>query len=149
MRHQTPIEDKVPKDFTLCIHEQCSVAGRCLRRMAWSAVVDSEKIISAISSSYAVPGEECHYFRSAERVVYARGFCDMQARMLPGQYVAFSQKLISLFSRDCYYERRRGERLCSPNSVCSTWSSMPTKSTTILSIEDFIRCRSVVLSRRL
>ena len=85
--------------------------------MVWNAVVDNEEIISVISPSCAVPGEECRYFRSTERVVYARGFCGMQARMLPGQYVAFSQKLISHFSRNCYYERRRGERLCSPKDI--------------------------------
>ena len=111
------LEDRAPKNFALCIHEQCPVAGRCLRRMVWNAVVDSEEIISVISPSCAVPGEECRYFRSVERVVYARGFCGMQARMLPGQYAAFSQKLISHFSRNCYYERRRGERLCSPKDI--------------------------------
>ena len=110
----TTIEDRVPKNFALCIHEQCPVAGQCLRRMAWNAVMDGEEIFSIISPSRAVPGEECHYFRSAEPVVYACGFRGMQARMLPTQYAVFSQRLISHFSRNCYYERRRGERLCSP-----------------------------------
>ena len=113
----TTTEDRVPKTFALCIHEQCPMAERCLRRMAWSAVVDNEEQFPIISPSYAVSGEECRYFRSAERVVYARGFCGMQARMLPGQYAAFSQKLISHFSRNCYYERRRGDRLCSPKEI--------------------------------
>ena len=113
----TTLEDRVPKTFALCIHEQCPLAERCLRRMAWSAVVDGEELFTIISPSYAVPGEECRYFRSAERVVYARGFRGMQAHMLPGQYVAFSQRLISHFSRNSYYERRRGERLCSPKDM--------------------------------
>lgn len=113
----TTIEDRVPKTFALCIHEQCPLAERCLRRMAWSAVVDGEEQFSIISPSYAVPDEECHYFRSADRAVYARGFRGMQARMLPAQYVAFSQRLIGHFSRNCYYERRRGDRLCSPKDI--------------------------------
>lgn len=107
----------VPKTFSLCIHEQCPMAERCLRRMAWNVVVESEEQFSIISPSRAVPDEECRYFRSAERVVYARGFRGMQARMLPAQYVAFSQRLIGHFSRNCYYERRRGERLCSPKDI--------------------------------
>lgn len=113
----TTIEDRVPKTFALCIHEQCPLAERCLRRMAWSAVVDGEEQFSIISPSYAVPDEECRYFRSADRAVYARGFRGMQARMLPAQYVAFSQRLIGHFSRNCYYERRRGDRLCSPKDI--------------------------------
>lgn len=111
------LEDRIPKSFALCIHEQCPLAERCLRRIAWSAVVDGEEQFSIISPSYAVSGEECSYFRPAERVVYARGFRGMQARMLPGQYAAFSQRLISHFSRNSYYERRRGERLCSPKDM--------------------------------
>lgn len=117
MKQQTTIEDRVPKNFALCIHEQCPVAGRCLRRMVWNAVANEEEIFSIISPSCAEPGEKCRYFRSAERVAYARGFCGMQARMLPGQYAAFSQRLISYFSRNCYYERRRGERLCTPKDI--------------------------------
>ena len=113
----TTTEDRVPKTFALCIHAQCPMAERCLRRMAWSAVVDSEEQFPIISPSYAVSGEECRYYRSAERVVYARGFRGMQARMVPGQYIAFSQRLISHFSRNSYYERRRGERLCSPKDM--------------------------------
>ena len=113
----TTTEDRIPKTFALCIHEQCPLAERCLRRMAWSTIADSEEVFPIISSSYAVPGEECRYFRSAERVVYARGFRGMQARMLPGQYEAFSQRLIGYFSRNSYYERRRGKRLCSPKEM--------------------------------
>lgn len=119
MKHQTATisEDRVPKTFSLCIHEQCPMAKICLRRMVWSTVADTEEQFSIISPSYAVPGEGCRYFRSTERVVYARGFRGMQARMLPGQYVDFSQRLISYFSRNSYYERRRGERLCSPKDM--------------------------------
>ena len=113
----TTIEGRVPKTFALCIHEHCPVAEHCLRRMAWNAVTESEEMFTVISPSYAVPGEDCRYFRPAERVVYARGFRGMQARMLPAQYAAFSQRLISHFSRNCYYERRRGERLCSPKDM--------------------------------
>ena len=113
----TPMTERVPKTFALCVHAQCPMADRCLRRMVWDTVVDSEEQVPIISPSYALPGEECRYFRSAERVTYARGFRGMQSQMLPGQYMAFSQQLIGRFSRNCYYERRRGERLCSPADI--------------------------------
>lgn len=113
----TKIDDRVPKTFSLCIHAQCPMADRCLRRMVWSAVADSEVQFSIISPSCALPSEDCRYFRSTERATYARGFRGMQAQMLPAQYMAFSQRLIGHFSRNCYYERRRGERLCSPADI--------------------------------
>ena len=113
----TKIGDRVPKTFSLCIHAQCPMADRCLRRMVWSAVADSEEQFSIISPSCALPSEDCRYFRSTERATYARGFRGMQAQMLPAQYMAFSQRLIGHFSRNCYYERRRGERLCSPRDI--------------------------------
>lgn len=118
MNPQMPtIKDRVPKTFALCIHEQCPVARHCLRRVAWSTVAESEEIFPIINPSHMEPGEECRYFRPAERVVYARGFRGMQVRMLPAQYATFSQRLIRYFSRNCYYERRRGERLCSPKDM--------------------------------
>lgn len=113
----TTMDERVPKTFSLCIHSQCPVAEHCLRRMAWSTVVDSEERFSIISPSRALPGEECRYFRPNERATYARGFRGMQSLMLPAQYKAFSQRLIGHFSRNCYYERRRGERLCSPADI--------------------------------
>ena len=113
----TKVEDRVPKTFALCIHEQCPIASSCLRRMVWSTVADNEERFPIISPSRAIPGEDCCYFRPAERSVYARGFRGMQAQMLPAQYVAFSQRLTSYFSRNCYFERRRGDRLCSPKDI--------------------------------
>ena len=113
----TKIDDRVPKTFSLCIHAQCPMADTCLHRMVWSAVPDSEEHLTVLNPSCAVPGMGCRYYRSAEKEVFARGFRGMQAQMLPAQYAQFSGKLMHYFSRNCYYERRRGERLCSPADI--------------------------------
>ena len=47
-------------------------------------------------------------------VNFARGFTQMQKRMLPEQYNAFMWKLIPYFGRNPYFERRNGKRLISP-----------------------------------
>ena len=109
--------NQVPHNFALCLHAECPMADTCLHRMVWSAVPDSEEHLTVLNPSCTVPGAECRYYRSAQKEVYARGFRGMQARMVPGQYIAFSQRLISHFSRNSYYERRRGERLCSPKDM--------------------------------
>ena len=109
--------NQVPHNFALCLHAECPMADTCLRRMVWSTIPESEEHLTVLNPSCAVPGEECRYYRSAQKEVYARGFRDMQARMLPAQYAKFSGKLMTYFSRNCYYERRRGDRLCSPKEM--------------------------------
>ena len=42
---------------------------------------------------------------------------NMQKQMLPGQYETFSYRLQGKFGRTGYFERRRGERLCSPREI--------------------------------
>ena len=110
-------DERVPKTFSLCIHAQCPMADLCLRRVAWNAMVASEERVSIISPMRALQGEDCRYFRPAQRVTYARGFRGMQSQMLPAQYMVFSQRLTNHFSRNSYYERRRGDRLCSPADI--------------------------------
>ncbi len=110
----TLMDERIPKTFSLCIHAQCPMADRCLRRVAWNVLVESEECVTIISPLRALQGEGCRYFRSAQRVTYARGFRGMQSQMLPAQYMVFSQRLTNHFSRNSYYERRRGDRLCSP-----------------------------------
>ena len=48
---------------------------------------------------------------------YAKGFVKMKQEMLPRQYDEFKCRLIGKFGRTGYYERRRGERLCSPSDI--------------------------------
>ena len=48
---------------------------------------------------------------------YAKGFVQMKQEMLPRQYDEFKCRLTGKFGRTGYYERRRGERLCSPSEI--------------------------------
>lgn len=109
--------NQVPHNFALCLHAECPMADTCLHRMVWSAVPDSEEHLTVLNPSCAVPGAGCRYYRSAQKEVYARGFRGMQAQMLPAQYAQFSGKLMQCFSRNSYFERRRGDRLCSPKEM--------------------------------
>ena len=44
-------------------------------------------------------------------------FVACRHRCCPHSTPKFSDKLIKYFSRNCYYERRRGDRLCSPKEI--------------------------------
>ena len=93
------------------------MASTCLRRLVWDTVPDSQEQLNVLNPTCTTPDDTCRHYRPAQKEVYARGFRGMQAQMLPAQYTKFSDKLIKYFSRNCYYERRRGDRLCSPKEI--------------------------------
>ena len=109
--------NQVPHHFALCLHAECPMAAICLRRMVWDAIPESEEHLTVLNPSLTAGDEDCRYYRPAQKEVYARGFRGMQTQMLPAQYAKFCDKLTHYFSRNCYYERRRGDRLCSPKEM--------------------------------
>lgn len=108
---------QVPQTFPLCIHDACPLAEQCLRHLAWTALPASEEHVNIVNPKCAAPGETCRFYRSAEPVIYARGFRGIQAKMLPAQYAKFSERLMKHFSRTSYFEHRRGTMLCSPSDI--------------------------------
>lgn len=111
------LED-LPGGFALCMRNDCAVCNHCLRHMAYNDVVTKELwVINHVNPLRVVPNAQCPYFRTDELATYGKGFVKMKQEMLPRQYDEFSCRLISKFGRTGYYERRRGERLCSPSEM--------------------------------
>lgn len=110
--------DEVPGGYGLCTRNDCAVCNHCLRHMAYNDVVTKELwVINHVNPLRVVPNAQCPYFRTDELATYGKGFVKMKQEMLPRQYDEFSCRLISKFGRTGYYERRRGERLCSPSEM--------------------------------
>jgi len=63
------------------------------------------------------PSEQCEFYRSDEPQIFARGFEQMQDEMLPRQYKVFMTRLKGKFGRTGYFDRRRGDKLCSPDDI--------------------------------
>ena len=111
------LED-LPGGFALCMRNDCKLCDHCLRHMAFKDVVTEELwVINHVNPLRVVPNDQCPYFRTDELATYGKGFVQMKQKMLPGQYVDFSSRLIGKFGRTGYYERRRGERLCKPSEI--------------------------------
>ena len=91
------------------------MADRCLRRVAWNALVGAKSV--SPSSALCALSRVRIVAIFAQPNVLPMPVRGMQSQMLPAQYTAFSQRLISYFSRNSYYERRRGDRLCSPADI--------------------------------
>ena len=110
--------EDVPSGYGLCTRNDCTVCNHCLRHIAYNDVVTEKLwVINHVNPLRVVPNAQCPYFRTDELATYGKGFVKMKQEMLPRQYDEFSCRLISKFGRTGYYERRRGERLCSPSEM--------------------------------
>lgn len=108
----------VPGGYGLCTRNDCAVCNHCLRHIAYNDVVTDELwVINHVNPLRVVPNAQCPFFRTDELATYAKGFVKMKQEMLPRQYDEFMCRLIGKFGRTGYYERRRGERLCSPSEI--------------------------------
>lgn len=109
--------EDVPSGYPLCAVSDCPVAGHCLRQLAMKVLTKQEHIIRIVNPRRTKPSEACEYYRSDEPQVFACGFAAMKDEMLPRQYAIFMSRLKARFGRTGYFERRRGDRLCSPDDI--------------------------------
>lgn len=104
-----------PDDFMRCANSDCKAAEGCLRACVWREAQTHAVAVPTLNPRLATGGEQCPYYRSTKPVRMARGFKQLQSRMLPGEYEAFRQKCIARFGQNLYYCRRRGEKLLPPD----------------------------------
>ena len=108
----------VPGGYGLCTRNDSAVCNHCLRHIAYNDVVTEELwVINHVNPLRVKLTAECEFFRTDELATYGKGFVKMKQEMLPRQYDEFKCRLIGKFGRTGYYERRRGERLCSPSDI--------------------------------
>ena len=109
--------EEVPDWYPVCIKPDCPLAAHCLHSLAMSMLTDKYNIVRMVNPLLAKSSKECEFYRTDELQTYARGFKNMQEEMLPRQYSTFMYRLIGKFGRTGYFERRRGERMCSPADI--------------------------------
>lgn len=108
---------KVPSYYMHCLQAECPMASSCLRQLATQAMPEDTVSLRIVNPRLTEQTDKCRFYRSAELQTYARGFVNMKEQMLPRQYIEFMNRLIGKFGRTGYFERRRGERLCSPEEM--------------------------------
>lgn len=104
----------IPADYAICMHHDCPRANTCLRQLAWNPQTEHKPLLRVINPNHCTRDEKCPYYRDSTPVTYARGFTSMQKHMYPGQYRTFMSILVRHFSRNPYFERRRGATALSP-----------------------------------
>ena len=112
---QQNLNEKVPTNYTLCIKSDCPKAANCLRHAAVAMMPAEVKTRQIVSPVYLAQTEgECSMYRSAEKVMYARGFIRMMSALTVKQAHAVKDRIIATFGMNMYYRMRRGERLITP-----------------------------------
>ena len=107
----------VPNSYPLCAVNDCPMADHCLRQKAMQMLTMRSKLVTIVNPRLTQPSADCEFYRTDEPQTFARGFAKMKERMLPRQYSVFMNRLQERFGRTGYFERRRGERLCSPSEI--------------------------------
>ena len=107
--------ETVPTNYTLCIKGDCPKATICLRHKATQMMSAEVQTWSILSPAYLAQMEgECPHYRSAERVMYARGFVRMMSAMTVHQAHVVKDSIIATFGMAMYYRMRKGTRLITP-----------------------------------
>lgn len=104
----------LPSNYTVCEHSDCPMAATCLHQLAYNELFNTETYLHLLNPTQCTKDETCKFYRNNTPVTYARGFTNFQKKMFPNQYQAFMYRLIGKFSRNGYFERRRGESVLSP-----------------------------------
>lgn len=105
---------EVPKNYALCLRDDCACAKTCLHRLAYESQRTKSSHLWVINPDCCVPDTSCPYYRDSAPVIFARGFQGMQERMLPAQYRKFRELLSGQSNLNKFYLWRRGEFALSP-----------------------------------
>lgn len=106
----------VPSQYILCLNGQCPKAATCLRHLAEQSATEDIKYWSIISPKHlaAISGD-CPYYRSCEKVRYAKGFIGILENLPHKEMQTVISRLIGHFNQRTYYRVRKGERPLSPS----------------------------------
>lgn len=99
----------IPTGYSVCEHNACPQAESCLHQIAYRQLKETDEYLHLINPNRCTQMPDCPYYRNNEPVTYARGFTNFQRKMYPQQYKAFMSRCISHWSRNTYFERRRGD----------------------------------------
>ena len=105
----------LPKEYPVCMHSSCPMATTCLHQKAYFTMMEQNEFLRLINPNKCSKDESCPYYRNCSPVSYARGFTKFQKQMFPDQYRRFMAICINHWSRNTYFERRRGVRPLPPD----------------------------------
>lgn len=101
--------NETPSNYPVCEFSNCPQAETCLHQTAYNELIKDTEHLFLINPNRCSQSGDCKYYRNNAPVTYARGFTHFQSRMYPPKYRKFMAKCMAHWSRNTYYERRRGD----------------------------------------
>lgn len=105
---------KIPSNYGLCAAD-CPRGDTCLRRIAYDRIPANVVFPPTLhlKAIEAMAGK-CKYYRSNEKVRYAKGFLCTAGALAVSVSGTFRCRLIGSWGVRRYYQKRKGETLLSP-----------------------------------
>ena len=109
---------KIPSNYGLCAAD-CPRGDTCLRRIAYDRIPANVVFPPTLhlKAIEAMAGK-CKYYRSNEKVRYAKGFLCTVGALAVSVSGTFRYRLIGSWGVRRYYQKRKGETLLSPYIYC-------------------------------
>lgn len=115
----------VPESYIMCLNRECLKADTCLRQIVERDISEEIAYWSIISPKLLANLKgDCPYYRSSQKVRYARGFINILENLSKKQARAVVPHLMRSFGRTHYYRLRKGERLLSPTDQQKVLSAL-------------------------
>lgn len=100
----------VPYGFGRCYNTECPLAANCLRRMAALYDANDDPFVNALNPSrFPKEGENCLYFKKAEKVRVAWGVKKLFDKLPYKDAVEIKRLLIGHYGKTKYYRFYREE----------------------------------------
>lgn len=108
--------DGMPHNYMMCTNASCDKSVFCLRYLAYECISESTISLNVVNPKM-VAGRmmECPYFRSSDKVRYAKGFIGILDALPVKVWKTVTLQLQFLFNVRNYYRVRKGERLLAPS----------------------------------
>lgn len=105
----------VPHGFGLCAAGECPNSSTCLRQIAYRHLPENIIFLHLLRPNVAKEmAEECRYYRSNDKVRYAKGFKRTTEALSVRVANSFRHRLVASWGVRRYYQRRKGETLLPP-----------------------------------
>ena len=116
MTDQEIFREKAQEGYIVCFAERCPLKEQCLRYLVGEQAPETCNTCYCVNLHYQnVATEQCHLFRSSQKVRFAKGMMHIFNPDMPRRVEPFVRRiLIDRHCRTYFYEYRRGARLIPP-----------------------------------
>ena len=113
MTNNEPQYETMPEHYLLCFNDECSLADKCLHRLAARSGRQRDNVAWAVNPA-CHSGKTCPYYKENKVVTMAYGMKHSFHEVKADHIASLRKTLVSHFGNGSYYLRRNGLRPITP-----------------------------------